>query len=137
MKYADRNTGKEIMSSQGTCLVVEDDEDIAGLLELILADTGFTVRVEKTGTGGLKAAAELGDLALITLDLGLPDLNGIEVALQLRAFTAAPILVITAFTVPADELSAMAAGASAFILKPFRPAELRAAVQRLCPQPHT
>lgn len=125
------------MSSRGTCLVIEDDEDIAGLLEVILSNAGFTVQVEKTGTGGLKAAATLDDLALITLDLGLPDLNGIEVAQQLRPFTNAPILVITAFTVPADELSAMAAGASAFILKPFRPADLRAAVDRLCPNPRS
>jgi DNA-binding response OmpR family regulator len=121
------------MTSRGTCLVVEDDEDIAGLLELILSQAGFTVRVERTGTTGIQAAASITDLTLVTLDLGLPDLIGTEVARKLRTFTSVPILVITAFTVIEDELAAMAAGADAFMLKPFRPAQIRATIDELCP----
>lgn len=122
------------MSSYGVCLVIEDDEDIGGLLEVILAASGFEVRVEETGRGGLSAAADL-ELALITLDLGLPDLDGRDVARKLREISDAPILMITAHTHPGDELDGMASGASAYLTKPFRPAQLRTLVQELCPHP--
>ncbi|NQD90590.1 response regulator, partial [Paenarthrobacter sp. CM16] len=84
------------MTSRGKCLVIEDDEDIAGLLEVILTTAGFDVRVEASGTEGLLAATSV-ELTLITLDLGLPDMDGREVAGLLRAVTNAPILMITAF----------------------------------------
>ncbi|WP_369745654.1 response regulator transcription factor [Paenarthrobacter sp. AMU7] len=121
------------MTSRGICLAIEDDEDISGLLEVILTAAGFDVRAEETGATGLLAADDL-DLALITLDLGLPDMDGRDVARKLREVTGAPILMITAHTQPGDELEGMAAGASAYLAKPFRPAQLRALVQELCPQ---
>lgn len=120
------------MSSRGICLVIEDDPDIAGLLETILTGMGFEVRVEETGTDGILSAAGL-ELVLITLDVGLPDRDGREVARRLRGLSDAPILMITAFAQPGDELDGMAAGASAYLTKPFRPAQLRAKVLDLCP----
>ncbi|NQD90086.1 response regulator transcription factor, partial [Paenarthrobacter sp. CM16] len=73
------------------------------------------------------------ELTLITLDLGLPDMDGREVAGLLRAVTNAPILMITAFAAVGDELDGLAAGASAYLPKPFRPAQLRDLVDQLCP----
>jgi two-component system OmpR family response regulator len=122
------------MTSRGACLVIEDDPDIGGLLETIISGMGFDVRLEQTGTESLLAATS--DLALITLDLGLPDMDGREVAQILRRISNVPILMITAHAQPRDELEGMAAGANAYLPKPFRPAQLRTIVQKLCPEPH-
>lgn len=119
--------------NSGNCLVIEDDQDIRNLLCIILTGMGFVVHAETTGAGGLRAAGTL-DLALITLDLGLPDLNGLDVASGLRALSKAPILMITAWAEPGDEIEGMAAGADAYLAKPFRPHMLRELVQQLCPQ---
>lgn len=116
------------------CLVIEDDEDIRDLLTLILTQDGFEVRAVETGTEGLSIAAGATPLALVTLDRGLPDMDGRDVARSVRTLTAAPILMITAFAESSDELDGMAAGASAYLAKPFRPAQLRAFVRELCPQ---
>ncbi|MGY4541336.1 two-component system OmpR family response regulator [Arthrobacter sp. UYNi723] len=120
------------MNSRGICLVIEDDLDIRHLLCLILTGAGFKVHAEATGAAGLRAAKRL-DLALITLDLGLPDLDGHDVARQIRTLSKAPLLMITAYTEPSDELDGMSAGANAYLTKPFRTAQLRALVQKLCP----
>ncbi|WP_461165243.1 response regulator transcription factor [Arthrobacter sp. R4-81] len=93
---------------------------------------GFTVHAEATGAAGLRAAETL-DLDLITLDLGLPDVNGLDVAHHLRALSTAPIIMITAWAEPGDELNGVASGADAYLTKPFRPHQLRELVQRLCP----
>ncbi|AOY74143.1 response regulator (plasmid) [Arthrobacter sp. TES] len=124
------------MSTRGACLVIEDDADIQGLISLILSAEGFEVHSVETGTAGLLAASQQ-QLALITLDLGLPDVDGREVARQLRTVSSAPLLMITAFAETADELAGMAAGASAYLTKPFRPAQLRALVTELSPAPPT
>jgi DNA-binding response OmpR family regulator len=114
------------------CLVIEDDQDIRDLLCIILTGMGFVVHAERTGTAGLRAAVTL-DLALITLDLGLPDINGLDVARQIRAYSKAPILIISAWAEPGDELNGVASGADAYLTKPFGPHMLRELVQRLCP----
>ncbi|YCK79783.1 response regulator (plasmid) [Arthrobacter sp. D3-18] len=121
------------MTSRGKCLVIEDDEDIAGLIEAILTAADFDVRVETTGTEGLLAAASA-ELTLITLDLGLPDMDGREVAGLLRDVSKAPILMITAFAGVGDELDGFSAGATAYLPKPFRPTQLRNLVDQLCPR---
>ncbi|TSE15756.1 response regulator [Arthrobacter sp. KBS0703] len=114
------------------CLVIEDDQDFRDLLCIILIGMGFVPHTETTGTAGLRAAGTL-DLALITLDLGPPDLNGLDVARQIRAHSKAPILIISAWAEPGDELKGVASGADAYLTKPFRPHMLRELVQRLCP----
>lgn len=120
------------MSTRGACLVIEDDADIQGLISLILSTEGFEVHTVETGSAGLLAASRQ-QLALITLDLGLPDVDGREVARQLRSVSSAPLLMITAFAEAANELAGIAAGASGYLIKPFRPTELRALVAELCP----
>ncbi|WP_350224898.1 response regulator [Arthrobacter sp. fls2-241-R2A-200] len=73
------------------------------------------------------------ELALITPDVGLPGRNGLETAPRLPDLTNAPILMITAFAQPSDELEGTAAGASAYQTEPFRLAQLRAIGLDLCP----
>ncbi len=127
-----RDGGTGGMNARRICLVIEDDVDSRGLLSVIFSRAGFEVHTEATGTAGLQAAAER-DLALITLDLGLPDLNGHDVARAIRALSDVPLLLITASAESEDELAGMAAGASFYLTKPFRPAQLRAVVEELCP----
>jgi len=130
-----RRPSPDEMNSR-VCLVIEDDQDIRDLLSTILTGMGFNVHAAATGTAGLLAAGTLG-LDLITLDLGLPDLNGLDVAHRLRSLSNAPIIMITAWAEPGDELNGVASGADAYLTKPFRPHQLRELVQRLCPpQPH-
>lgn len=120
------------MNSRGICLVVEDDLDIRGPLYLKLSHAGFEVNPEATGAPGLRGAESL-DLALITLDQGLPDLNGHDVARAIRKLSKAPLLMITPSVATADELDGTAAGASFDLIKPFRPVQLRTLVEELCP----
>lgn len=126
------------MNSRGMCLVIEDDLDIRGLLCLILSRAGFEVHAEATGAAGLRTAGKL-DLAMITLDLGLPDINGHDLARRLRKASNAPLLMITAAAEPGDELDGIASGAAAYLTKPFSPVRLRELVLQLCPlelEPH-
>jgi len=118
--------------SRGICIVIEDDEDIAGLISLILTREGFDVRSVRTASAALHQLRRINPV-LITLDLGLPDLDGLQIAKDLRELSAAPLLMITARASANDQLNGMAAGASAYLIKPFLPSELRDAVTSLCP----
>jgi DNA-binding response OmpR family regulator len=120
------------METQQVCLVIEDDADIRGLITVVLTRAGFDVRTATTGAEGIAAAADPG-IALITLDLGLPDMDGHVVARAIRALSNAPLLFLTARSEPDDLLAGMASGAAAYLTKPFRPRELREVALRLRP----
>src|SRR5581483_11634913 len=110
-------------------LVVEDDETIGSVLESSLRAHGHQVRWQRSGRGALHAAAET-DFDLVLLDLGLPDLDGVEVCRQLRASNPTAVLVIlTARTDEMDVVVGLEAGADDYLTKPFRLAELRARVR--------
>lgn len=110
-------------------LIIEDDDDIRRLLELALPRT-TTISSVGTGSEGVEACrAE--DPALVTVDIGLPDIDGIEVVQRLREFYHGTIVVISARSAERDRATAMAAGADAFLTKPFRPRELRSAITEL------
>jgi two-component system, OmpR family, response regulator len=112
------------MEKQHVCLVIEDDPDIRALIRVVLDRAGFDVRTARSGAEGIAAAAAI-DPDLITLDLGLPDMDGRDVALALRALTRAPLLFLTARAEEEDVLSGLAAGADAYLTKPFRPGTLK------------
>lgn len=118
------------MRERRVCLVVEDDDDIRGLISVVLAHEGFEVRTAATARAGLLAAADP-SLSLITLDLGLPDLDRSLVVAAVKAQSSAPLLVLTARTAEEDVEASLAAGADAFLAKPFRPSELRSVVRKL------
>jgi two-component system, OmpR family, response regulator RegX3 len=111
-------------------LVVEDDDRIAVPLVEGLKRHGFVPSRVTTGVQALSAAA---DNDVVLLDLGLPDLDGIEVCRQLRARSAIPILVITARGEETDRVIGLELGADDYLVKPFGFRELIArirAVQR-------
>lgn len=121
------------MEEQHVCLVIEDDPDVRGLITAVLSRAGFTVQAVGTGSEGRAAAAAAGStLSLITLDLGLPDMDGQDLCLELRALSRAPLLILTARAEDDDVLAGLAAGAAAYLTKPFRPSTLRETALELC-----
>lgn len=118
------------MEIQHICLVIEDDADIRGLITAVLGHAGFEVRTATSGAEGI-AAATGSSLSLITLDMGLPDMDGHDVARALRALSTAPLLFLTARSEEEDVRSGMASGAAAYLTKPFLPRTLREAALSL------
>ena len=114
-----------------TVLLAEDDPAISEPLARALQREGYTVVVRGDGQGAL-AEAMSGDVALVVLDLGLPDMDGLEVCRRLRAGrNAVPVLVLTARTDEIDLVVGLDAGADDYVAKPFRLAELLARVRAL------
>jgi two-component system KDP operon response regulator KdpE len=109
-------------------LVIEDDPPIQKFLQVSLAAQGYQVVESDTGKRGLiEAASRTPDL--IILDLGLPDIDGIEVTRQLRGWSKAPIIVVSARGKEQDKITALDAGADDYLTKPFSVGELLARVR--------
>ncbi len=106
-------------------LVIDDEPQIHRFLRPALAAAGYAVSQAVTAMAGLRAAAEQNPAAIL-LDLGLPDLDGQEVILRLRAAGATPIIVISARDGTAGKITALDGGADDYIDKPFAPGELLA-----------
>ncbi|MEY9857879.1 DNA-binding response OmpR family regulator [Catenulispora sp. GAS73] len=115
-------------------LVIEDAADICLLLCDTLRQAGFDVTGVDTGARGLEAARGLCP-DLVTLDLTLPDIDGIEVCRQLRAISNAYVIVLTARHGEADRLIGLEVGADDYMVKPFSPRELRARVGAMFRRP--
>jgi DNA-binding response OmpR family regulator len=112
-------------------LLVEDASRLAKSIAQGLREEGFTIELQSSGEGAL-ARASVRDLDAIVLDLGLPDLDGVDVLLQLRAAGAhLPVLVLTARDAVASRVSALEAGADDYLVKPFAFAELLARLRAL------
>lgn len=124
------------MTDSRVGLVIEDDEDIRGLVRVVLAQAGFDVHAASTGSEGVLAAKKLNP-AVITLDLGLPDIDGFEVARQIRQFSDAYIVMLTARTEELDTLIGLESGADDYLTKPFRPRELRARIAAMMRRPRS
>jgi DNA-binding response OmpR family regulator len=112
----------------GRLLVIEDDETIGSLLQSGLRSHGHEVTWARAGRSALREAT-LTEFDLVLLDLGLPDLDGVEVCRQLRDRQPACVLVmLTARKDEMDVVVGLEAGADDYLTKPFRLAELRARV---------
>jgi two-component system, OmpR family, KDP operon response regulator KdpE len=114
-------------------LVVDDEPQILRALRINLSVRGYEVVTAATGSGALHAAADEHPDVVI-LDLGLPDMSGIDVIGGLRGWLTAPIIVLSARTDSADKVEALDAGADDYVTKPFGMdeflARLRAAIRR-------
>lgn len=111
-------------------LVIDDEPQIRRLVKNALERDGLVVAEAATGDAGVDTAAA-GQPVLIILDLGLPDRNGLDVCRDLRAFTAAPILVLSARSREVDKIALLDAGADDYLTKPFGTGELQARVRAL------
>jgi two-component system OmpR family response regulator len=116
-------------------LVVEDDADLGVLLVEVLSQAGFAVQTTAFGRDAL-AVVKRGDPDLVTLDLGLPDLDGVEVCRQLRAAgSEAYVIMLTARDDEIDRLIGLEIGADDYLSKPFSPRELRARAMAMMRRP--
>jgi two-component system KDP operon response regulator KdpE len=117
-------------------LVVDDEPQILRALAINLRARGYDVRTAGTGAEALSAATAHGP-ELVVLDLGLPDMEGLEVIAGLRGWTTVPILVLSGRSDSTDKVEALDAGADDYVTKPFGMAELlarmRAMVRRAGP----
>jgi len=109
-------------------LVVDDEPQIHRFLRPMLQAVGYDPVPATTGSEALRLAA-LRAPALVLLDLGLPDLDGQEVLRRLRAFSAVPIIVLSARDRPAEKIAALDAGANDYVEKPFDVGELLARIR--------
>lgn len=116
-----------------TVLVVDDEPQIVRTLRINLTAHGYRVLTAADGSSALRVAAD-GRPDVVVLDLGLPDLDGIEVIAGIRGWSTVPILILSARTDMTDKIAALDAGADDYITKPFGMAELlarlRVAVRR-------
>ena len=106
-------------------LVVDDDTQLLRALRINLSVRGYEVITAATGSRALAAAAEHPPHVVI-LDLGMPDLPGIDVLAGLRGWMTAPVIVLSARTDSADKVGALDAGADDYMTKPFGMDELLA-----------
>jgi len=115
-------------------VVVEDDRDIRELITHTLTDLGLEVTAVDTGPGGVEAVRAVNP-DLVTLDLGLPGIDGIEVCRQIRAESDAYIIMVTARSEEIDRLLGLETGADDFMSKPFSLRELQARVNAMFRRP--
>ncbi|MGO4804116.1 response regulator transcription factor [Arthrobacter sp. 2MCAF15] len=122
------------MSDLGVAVVVEDDEDVRNLVEAVLSQAGFEVHSAAGGREGVDVVRAQ-EANVVTLDVGLPDIDGFEVLRRIRQFSDAYVVMLTARTDELDTLTAFHTGADDFLAKPFRPRELRARVGAMMRRP--
>jgi two-component system KDP operon response regulator KdpE len=114
-------------------LVIDDEPQLLRALRINLSVRGYDVSTAASGAAALTAAAEHRP-DVVVLDLGLPDMDGVEVLAGLRGWLTAPVIVLSARTDSAEKVAALDAGADDYVTKPFGMdeflARLRAAVRR-------
>lgn len=121
------STSMSLTRISSLVLVVEDDEDIASLLETYLARSGY--RTSKATTG-LTALAHIQKLQpdLILLDIGLPDIDGFDLLTKVRTNSTVPVIFLSAMDDTTDKLLGLKLGADDYVTKPFNAQEVVARV---------
>jgi two-component system KDP operon response regulator KdpE len=125
-------TGKDRLepapAAHAVILAVEDDKNIARMLELTLAAEGYRVVEASTGQHAIEEVRTRNP-DLILLDLGLPDVEGLALLADLRALTTSPIMVVSADHLERDKVQALDVGAADYLTKPFSTPELMARIR--------
>jgi DNA-binding response OmpR family regulator len=113
---------------RGTIVVVDDEPNIADLVDLYLAREGYRVLKVGSGQAGLDAVRDHRP-RLVVLDVGLPDMDGLEVCKRIRRTSQIPVIFLTARDGEVDRVLGLELGADDYLTKPFSPAELVARVK--------
>jgi two-component system KDP operon response regulator KdpE len=111
--------------STNSVLVIDDEPQIRRFVSAGLELHGYKVREADTGTGGVSAAAHM-QPNVIVLDLGLPDMSGVEVLKSIRAWSNVPIIVLSIDSAEEQKVMLLKLGADDYVVKPFGIAELAA-----------
>jgi two-component system catabolic regulation response regulator CreB len=121
-----------------TILIVEDETAIADSIAYALKTDGFTPHHVTLGEQALAAMRAPDGPALVLLDVGLPDMSGLEVCRKLRQFSEVPVIFLTARSDEIDRVVGLEIGADDYVTKPFSPRELvarvRVILRRVAPQ---
>jgi len=116
------------LQDKGLILLIEDEPQMLRLLRIVLKGHGYRLVESSTGQEGImQAATRVPDLIL--LDLGLPDIDGLEVTRRVREWSDVPIIVISAREQEQDKIKALDAGADDYLTKPFGAGELMARIR--------
>jgi DNA-binding response OmpR family regulator len=113
-----------------TAVIIEDDAEIRHVLAEVLESSGFSTVSVGNGIDGVRAVLTYKPV-LTTIDVHMPGIDGIEAAKRIRAQSDTFIIMLTGMTDEADVIAGLGAGADEYLLKPFRPRELRARVEAL------
>ncbi len=116
------------MTNNGDILIIDDEAQIRRLLEISLSSHNYNTVFASTGKEGQIAAANFHP-ALILLDLGLPDIDGLDLLGRLREWYTKPIIVLTVRNSEDDIITALERGANDYLTKPFRSGELIARIR--------
>lgn len=116
------------MSDMSTILVIEDDKYISHFIDLSLSKEGYRVVIAQTGDEGMFLFSSYHP-SVVLLDLGLPDRDGVDLLRELRTFTDAPVLVVSARGQEAEKIAALDLGANDYVTKPFHMGELMARIR--------
>ncbi len=116
------------MSAKSTIIIIEDEKNICNFMATTLTAQGYKIITAATAKSGLSLIASCCP-DLILLDMGLPDMDGIDVIKDIRAWASIPIIVISARTQEKEKVLALDTGADDYITKPFGPSELFARIR--------
>ncbi len=116
------------MSRAEMILVIEDEPNTRTLIQVTLGQGGYSCIHAATGIAGVAAALDRAPAAIL-LDLGLPDLDGVEVTRRIREESPVPIIVVSARGQEADKIDALDGGANDYLTKPFGAGELLARIR--------
>lgn len=123
----------KLQECRGLALVVDDNSDIAEMLAAVLRHSGYTVSTADSGTGALSAALSK-QFDVVVSDIGMPGMNGYELAQALRSFPqyrSTRMIAVTGFAMYDDRDRALEAGFDAHLSKPIDPAALTQAIRRI------
>ncbi len=123
------------MNLSDTILIIDDEVQIRRLLEITLSSTGYKIFEASSGKEGLVAAATHNP-AVIILDLGLPDMDGMEILEKLREWYLRPIIILSVRNSEEEIIHALDNGANDYLTKPFRTGELLARIRVAIRQIH-
>ena len=113
------------MAEQIEILVVDDDKEIANLVEIYLSSTGYKIHKAYNAVDGL-ALLQKYDIKLAIIDVMMPQIDGIEMCRRIRTCRNIPIIILSAKSADVDKILGLSVGADDYMIKPFNPRELRA-----------
>lgn len=123
-----------VRTTNRTAVVIEDDPDIRDLLRTVLTQSGFDTIAAPDGPSGIEAV-RAHDPIVTTLDVAMPGMDGFAVASRLREFSQSYIIMLTGQADEIDVIQGLQAGADDYLVKPFRPRELRVRIEALMRRP--